>query len=226
MMRNESAGGSLARTHENQPGLPRGRTSLPPDAVESAHRDRLIHAMIATTSEQGYAEVMIADVVRRARVSRNVFYTHFDGKESCLLAATDVGVKMMFERIEEAPRELPADAEPEDHLRVGLRAYLRFLSDEPEFASVFLVEGPAAGRRAMDRVSEAHRHFVDLNRRWYERARLVRPSWPAIPEDAFVALIGAMHELVADRTREGRTAELPQLEDTAMRLHLALFQGW
>ncbi|MGQ0840217.1 TetR/AcrR family transcriptional regulator [Actinokineospora sp.] len=225
-MRNEQVRGSLARTHEHQPGLPRGRSSLPADVVGSAQRDRLVRAMIASVAEQGYAAVMIADVVRRARVSRKAFYTHFADKEACFLSATDVGVELMFAHIEQAPRDLPEHADPQARLRAGLRAYLWFLAAEPEFAHVFLIGGLAAGPAAVDRFYAAHQRFMEINRRWHEDARRDHRSWPAVPDDAYVALVGAMHELVATRVRADRAADLPLLEDLAVRLHLAVFEGW
>ncbi|EST35811.1 hypothetical protein N566_17240 [Streptomycetaceae bacterium MP113-05] len=228
-MCNDVTQGSLSRVHGSRPGLPRGRSSLPAEVVGPAQRDRLIRAMIAATAELGYAQVMVADVVKRARVSRKTFYVHFADKEECFLAANDLGVEQMFTRI---AVEVSAAAEGQDgpdavvRLRAGLRGYLCFLSDEPEFARTFLVEGLAAGPRALERFEAAHRRFADLTRRWYERALPEHEGWPAVPPDAYTAIVGALHELVTVRVRGGRTAELPTLEDTALRIHLALLTGW
>ncbi|HEX4093710.1 MAG TPA: hypothetical protein VHZ33_33750, partial [Trebonia sp.] len=58
--------GTLARTHEGKPGLPRGRSRLPLPAVRASQRERLLRAVIAAVSESGYPAVTVADVVRRA----------------------------------------------------------------------------------------------------------------------------------------------------------------
>ena len=60
--------GTLAELDTTR-GLPRGRGRLPRDEVAKAHRDRLLRAMTAAVAELGYANVRIADVVDRARVS-------------------------------------------------------------------------------------------------------------------------------------------------------------
>jgi len=60
-------GGTLARTHEGQPGLPRGRNGLPLRAVRASQRERLLRSVIAAVSDIGYPAVTVADVVRRAR---------------------------------------------------------------------------------------------------------------------------------------------------------------
>jgi hypothetical protein len=47
--------------------------------------------VIAAVSESGYLAVTVADIVRRARVSRVAFYAHFADKEDCFLTATAEG---------------------------------------------------------------------------------------------------------------------------------------
>jgi hypothetical protein len=65
--------GTLARTHEGKPGLPRGRNGLPLDAVRESQRERLLRSVIAAVAETGYPVVTVADIVRRARgVTRGV----------------------------------------------------------------------------------------------------------------------------------------------------------
>src|SRR6202167_5800891 len=105
--------GTLARTHEGKPGLPRGRNGLPPDAVRESHRARLLRSVIAAVAEAGYSVVTVADIVRRARVSRAAFYAHFADKEDCFLTATRDGGQLMFGRMASATRALPAGAPDE-----------------------------------------------------------------------------------------------------------------
>jgi AcrR family transcriptional regulator len=221
-------GGSLARTHEGVPGLPRGRSRLPADTVLAAQRDRLIRAMIAAVSVVGYADVTVGDVVRRARVSRTAFYAHFAGKEDCFFAASSDGATQLFEHTLGAVQSLPPDAGDELLLRTGLRAFLAFLAAEPAFARVFYVDLPGAGLRAQERVQAAYGRWADLNRRWHTRARRRNPDWPDVPGDVYRALAGATGELVRDMVSGGHTDRLPLLEDTLVGLHLAVLaaQPW
>jgi AcrR family transcriptional regulator len=87
--------GSLARTHEGKPGLPRGRNRLPPRAVQTSHRERLQRSVTAAVADAGYTAVTVADIVQGARVSRSVFYAHFADKEDCFLSATRAGGRLM-----------------------------------------------------------------------------------------------------------------------------------
>jgi len=201
--------GTLARTHEGKPGLPRGRSHLPPPAVRASQRERLLRSVIA-------------DIVRRARVSRAAFYDHFAGKEDCFLAATGEGRQLMLTRVVSASRALPAGTSDEEVLRAACRAYLTFLADEPAFARVFFISMPAAGAHAVDRLHAASGMFADLNRAWHQRAREHHPEWPAVPDEAYLALAGGATELVRSMVRAGRTDALPDLEGTLVSLHLAV----
>lgn len=217
--------GSLARTHGSAPGLPRGRSSLPPSAVRAAQRERLLTAAVAAVAERGFHAITVADVVRRAKVSRGAFYAHFADKESCFLAATEHGGELLVDAVSTATDAAPDDTPPEDLLRVGCRAYLRFLADEPAFARVFFIDMPAAGAGAVALMDGAQHRFAELNRRWHDHARRARPDWPALPYDAYLGLSGAATELVSVRVRHDRTAELPGLEDTLVALFLSVMAG-
>jgi AcrR family transcriptional regulator len=215
----------LARTHEGQPGLPRGRSSLPPQDVRASQRQRLLRSAIAVVSESGYHQVTVADIVRRARVSRGAFYEHFANKEECFLAATGEGRELMLARSVSEARALPAGAAEEDLLRAAIRGFLAFLRDEPAFARVFYLHMPAAGAAAARRLDAGPRIFANLNRTWHERARKRHPEWPDIPSEAYIALAGATVELVRSLVYTDRTDALPDLEDTVVALHLTVMTG-
>jgi len=215
-------GGTLAATHDGKPGLPRGRSRLPVPDVRASQLKRLRRATIAAVAEAGYAAVTVADIVRRAKVSRAAFYAHFADKEDAFLAATREGGQLMSGRVVAATRALPAGTPDEDVLRTACRAFLDFLAHEPSFARVFYVDMPAAGPRAVERLDLAGRRFAAMTATWHQRARDRHPDWPAVPDDAYLGLAGAAAELVRCQVRANRTKALPDLEDTLVWLHLAV----
>lgn len=221
-------GGTLAGTHDGKPGLPRGRSRLPVPDVRASQLERLRRATIAAVAEAGYAAVTVADIVRRAKVSRAAFYTHFADKEDCFLAATREGRDLMTDRVVAATRGLPAGTSDEDMLRAAFRAFLDFLAREPAFARVFYVDMPAAGPRAVDRLDAADRQFAAMTATWHERARPRHPQWPVVPGDVYLALAGACVELIRCHVRADRTKALPELGETLVTLHLAVLaaQPW
>jgi AcrR family transcriptional regulator len=222
--------GTLAATHAGKPGLPRGRNRLPAPAVQASQRERLLSATVAAVAAKGYAAVTVADIVRRAKVSRAAFYLHFRSREDCFSAATRRGGQLLVEHVLEstrAARDAAGDGEVSDEevLREGCRAFLRFLADEPAFARVFYVDMPAAGPQAVERLQTAGSWYADINAKWHRRARVRHPDWPAVPADAYQALSGATAELIRARVTAGKTESLPDLEDTVVALHLAVMAG-
>ncbi len=213
--------GLLARTHEGEPGLPRGRSGLPAETVRAAQRERLLRAAIAAVARTGFNDATVAEIVRGARVSKAAFYAHFTDKEDCFLAATVAGGELMINRTVAAASALPAGASAEDVLRAGIAAYLKFLADERP--------SPARSTstcrrqlRAVDRIEEAQHIFAHVNRAWHDGARRDHPDWPAVPYQAYVALAGATTELVRAEVRKGRHRAMTGLEDTLVGLHLAV----
>jgi AcrR family transcriptional regulator len=214
--------GTLAGNHAGKPGLPRGRSRLPAPAVHASQRERLLRAAVAATADKGYPAVTVADIVRRAKVSRAAFYLHFRSREDCFLAATRRGGQLLFAHVIEAARALPDDAPDEEMLRAGCRAFLGFLADEPAFARVFYIDMPAAGPAAVERLQAARCRFAEINARWHRRARTRHPDWPAVPDEAYQALAGATAELIRSWVGADKTEALPELEDTLVALHLAV----
>jgi len=217
--------GVLARTHEGEPGLPRGRTGLPADEVREAQRERLLRAVIAAVDTAGFRDVTVADIVRGARVSRAAFYAHFADKEDCFLAAARQGGLLMADRVTSAVRKAPDDASAEELLRASLGAFVDFLAEEPAFARAFYVDMPVAGPRAVRQLEAAQHGFARLNRAWHERARRDHPGWPVVPYQAYYALAGATTELVRAEVRRGPIDAANGLKDTLVALHLAVLAG-
>jgi AcrR family transcriptional regulator len=214
--------GKLAGTHAGKPGLPRGRSRLPAPAVHASQRERLLRAAVAAIADKGYPDVTVADIVRRAKVSRAAFYLHFRSREDCFLAATGRGRQLLFGQVIAAARGVPDDAPDEEVLRTGLRAYLGFLADEPAFARVFFIDMPAAGDAAVERLQAARCRFAEINAKWHRRALTRHPDWPAVPDEAYQALGGATAELIRAWVVADKAESLRELEDTLVALHLAV----
>jgi AcrR family transcriptional regulator len=192
--------------------------------VLASQRGRMLGAVADAVSAKGYASTTVADVVAGAGVSRKTFYEHFRDKEECFLAAFDAGVDLLLDAIAAAQ---PAAGESNwlGLTRARVRAYLEALSSEPAFARTFLIEVFAAGPHALERRAQVLRRFAHLFRDLHVEARRQFPELPPVPEPIYVAAVGAINELVSDFARAGRTAALPELEDTLVYLQVALFAG-
>lgn len=225
--------GSFARTHlgAGAPGLPRGRSRLPRDVAQAAHRDRLIRAVVSAVHDLGYGAVTITDIVQRARVSKAVFYEHFPNKKECLLAAARLGAEVTFEDMVEktqarlASRDEPADPFSMEVIATGMRSYLELIAGEPEFARVYYLELPALGEDGFRLQDEAASWFADMTREWHRRAVAHGAPWPDLPDEAFVLLVDAVTSRVGREVREGRAADLKDAEQLMLDLYSSVLFG-
>jgi AcrR family transcriptional regulator len=171
---------------------------LEPLLSERPQRAKLLDAMVRVVAEKGYEAATVADAVRLARVSRGMFYELFESKEACLAAAYRLGLDVLAARVSEAV----SDARDwREELRLGLRAYLRTLDQEPQFARVYLLEWapvPAEREAAIRRF--ARRYGASFSRAGAE-----------VPEDALYVLSAGVDELARAHVRAGRRAT--ELED-------------
>jgi AcrR family transcriptional regulator len=178
--------------------------------------------VISAVADEGFAGTTVAEVVARARVSRKAFYEHFRGIEDCFLTALADAQKVIIRELMEAPRDPGDGSSPLAVLRAALRGYLRLCAREPEYARCIVIELPAAGPRALKGRNRAYRSVADLLRLWRERAAKDHPDWPAIPDQSYLAAVGAIAELVTAHVSARDTAELPALLDpiTAILLRI------
>jgi AcrR family transcriptional regulator len=200
--------------------LPRGRHAPPREVVWESQRGRMLAAMAEAVGAKGYGPVAVADVIARAGVSRKTFYEHFANKEECFLEAYDAGVELMLDAIDAAIRDAAA-AGPLAIARAGTAGYLETLAANPAFARTFLIEGLAAGPRALERRAQVHARFADQLAAIHRTAPGGTPS-PQPPPHMFRACVGAIHELVTDHVLRRGAETLPSLLDALVDVERAL----
>ena len=177
----------------------------------ASQRGRMLDAMAQVVAEKGYGAATVADVIERAGVSRKTFYEHFRDKEACFLAAFDTGVEIVLSTV----RDADAGGDPLTRVRTRVRAYLETLEAEPAFARTFIIELGAAGPRALERRHEVLGEFA-------RSARELAEEWgfTGVPDEAYLASVGATNELVAAALVEGRP--LTALEDAIVYVNASL----
>ena len=184
--------------------LPSGRHGLIRSFVAANQRERILSAVAQAVAELGYAEMSVEAVIARAGVSRRTFYEHFRNKEDAFLAAYDAAVRLVVRHIRRAYfQETTAQA----RLRAGTGAFIQFLTGEPGFARMCIVEVLAAGPRAMARRNDTMRMFAEIIE------DNIHELIPGCQQAALAAetIVGGIHEVVFSRILAGRTDELPGL---------------
>ncbi len=163
--------------------------------------------MTEAVAERGFAKVTVADVIKRAGVSRETFYEQFRSKEDCFLAAVDGAAGLLAERLGEAFAE---PAAPAERLDTVLRIYLETLAAEPAAARTFLIEVYAAGDAAVDRRVATMNMFVEL----------IQSFVPDVDRLRCEAVAGAISTMVTMRVAAGEHESLPQLREPLREIGL------
>ncbi|PTQ87213.1 TetR/AcrR family transcriptional regulator [Agitococcus lubricus] len=196
-------------------GLPRGRTSnLLSSEVREQQRRRLVKAAIHVFAEKGFVAATIADIVKGARVSRQVFYELFDSKEDCFLAADQLGRKALIETVLIDLQKTQSALADDRWLRSAVRAYLQLCTQEPEFAKAWAIEFPNAGARCL---IQRNLFFTELGQRlkvMHSRIKTSQPEqWRDVPDLFYQAAIGGAYEIVFRCICQNRFEQLLALED-------------
>ncbi len=183
------------------------RTDSPDRAqVGEIQRSRLIAAGVRAIEELGYVDATVAQITRRARVSRRTFYELFPNREAFLGAALDETIALVERELDAA--DLCGLAWRE-RIRQGLWRILVLLEREPVLARVCVVQLACGGPEMLarrDAILARLARVVDEGRLENER-----PGGPT-PVTA-EGLVGAAFAIVQGRLLRaaGRPVELRDL---------------
>jgi AcrR family transcriptional regulator len=200
--------------------LPPGRHGLPREFVARNQRERLIAGLAEAVAENGYAATTIAHITRHAAVSRRTFYEHFSSKDECFVAAYDMVMTELRQRVDDAFNE---EDEWPQAVRAGIAAMLEYLSAEPHLARLSMVEALVAGPVVIERYDAAIQSLVP----YFEAGRKGRPAevLSGLSPSTEEALVGGMVSLISRRVFADRTNELEALLPDLVEFGLTPYLG-
>jgi AcrR family transcriptional regulator len=179
---------------------------------------RIIVALAQETSEQGYQQVTVADIVRRAGTARNTFYENFRSKEDCFLATQEYAMTAALERVVETAGSLQSWPQ---RVSAGLTAFLSYVVQEPALARTCMVEALSAGPAAVEYYEKSQQAFVSL----FRLGRDVSPHGADLPETMEEAIIGGVFWIVYQRLAGGGAAAIPELLPELIEFALTPYLG-
>lgn len=197
------------------PRLPRGRHGLSREEVERDQRLRLALGMAEAVREHGYVGTPVAEVLRRAGVSRETFYRLHADKLDCFLDAFDLIAAILLDHLGHTAGE---GGDPLERFERTLSAYLDLLAEQQGYARLVLVESHAAGPRAVERRAAMQERIVDA---------LVELFGARTPEGRFACqtLVAAVSAMVTRPIVDGDADAIRALgapiADHVRRLHAA-----
>ncbi|MBJ7457750.1 MAG: TetR/AcrR family transcriptional regulator [Thermoleophilaceae bacterium] len=186
---------------------------------ENVTRDRLMRAMGESLMEKGYAGTVVADIVRRARVSRRTFYEEFDDRGECFLEICNRSTEFAREVINQA-------ADPalswEEQSENAVNAYFAFMTVEPQLTRAMLFEVYALGDRGLASHRDTHHAFTE---QLLELARRARESDDSIRDFSYAsaaAVVGAIYQLIQMATEEESRVSIAEARVAAFELVMAM----
>lgn len=202
-----SGGGAGGKGGGGGGSLPRGRHRLSREQVRASQRVRLLQGMTAAVGEHGYARTTVADVLKRAHVSRETFYEHFADKQECFMSAYQHAADRILGVVDEALTAPGGPVMP--RLERALRAYLRELAADAAAARTFLLEIHSAGPAAAALRFGVQRRFIEV----VDGLLAEDERFRALPDPEFACrmLIGGIASLVTRKVALGEHTALPGL---------------
>lgn len=186
--------------------------TVPIDVGALSQRQRIIAAMVDSCAEKTYAGTTIADIVRRASISRTTFYKRFDGKRECFDAALDWSV----EELRSAAAEAHSNADsPSPAVRKAAFAVLRLMAANPALAQLVMGEAVSVEPAVVERYRKML--IPALEDLWGEGQGHVH----ADPRLAF----GRVQVLIYNRILGGDATTLPELLPEVVYLAILPFAG-
>jgi AcrR family transcriptional regulator len=164
----------------------------------------MIDATIDVVGEKGYAELTVADVIKRAGVSRRAFYEHFSNREQCFLATYD---SIMAESSEAVADAFSGESGLPMNAQEAIEAIFKRALRRPDAIRVLMAEIGAAGPEGITR-----REQLGVA---YERAlreQLGLPPGPGpIPNPVLRGIIGGLGAVLYTHIQNGKRKQLMQL---------------
>jgi AcrR family transcriptional regulator len=136
---------------EGKKSLPEIRDTLRRDLVSwstncekavlpSSRRKEILTAAIDLFSQKGYAETSIADIVNRAKMSKETFYLHFLNKEELFMDCAD---RIFYDMYNHVWQEIREEKDMQERIRKRARA---FFASYPQWITMMnLVRGLSVG---------------------------------------------------------------------------------
>jgi AcrR family transcriptional regulator len=178
---------------------------------------RLLAAAVRAVDEVGWANVTVADVVARSRLSRRTFYETFANREECLAAVFEDILAMLAAELAQAGLE---GLEWRERVRRGLWTILAFLDREPVLARVLVVQALSGGSEVLMRREEVLGRLASV----VDEGRVLPRGARCTPLTA-EGLVGAAFGIVYARLLKGQRRPLTELSGELMGMIVLPYLG-
>lgn len=183
--------------------LPRGPHQLASEDVAADQRKRLIDAMLRFVATKGFFATSVADLIKRAGVSRRTFYELFPNREELLKAAFETCVRAS---IDEDRASAERSGGPTRQLEALMRRLCRSACGRPGAIALCTVEIAAAGPSGFELRETLLNEYAVLI-----QDCLSPDGEQPMPHGLAITLAGALHRKINASLSTGQGEELPGL---------------
>jgi AcrR family transcriptional regulator len=177
---------------------------IDPAPADGTYRGRLLGAALEGIGEVGWTDLTIAEIVRRARVSKRTFYEHFPTKEACLLALYESESSRALDELDAAIEGVPHG---EGRIEVGARFYLARLQARPRLIRTLVFEILHLGSAGLAVRRQVMRRFAAF----LQREVNALGGRPPLSRAAATLIVGGINELTLEAFEEDRIDRLSEL---------------
>jgi AcrR family transcriptional regulator len=114
-----------------------GKSSTASDPECAARREEILDAATRMFAANGYAETDTQTLVERLQVGKGTLYRHFPSKRELFLAAVDRVMRCLRKEVDANIVEVD---DPMEKVARGVRTFLSFFSEHPEFVELIVQE--------------------------------------------------------------------------------------
>ena len=132
---------------------------------EEERKEMILDAAVAVFSQHGYEACDVDEIAQYAQIGKGTIYRYFPSKLDLFLATVDRG----FTKLRDLMGHLACvEAQFEEKVRIGLRLYVDFFCENPDYYRIMMIEQPdlrlAPDKSAVTGHQRFTTHLIDLIR--------------------------------------------------------------
>lgn len=175
-------------------------------------RGRLLSGLARALETAPLPSITIAMIVREGRASKSTFYQFFQNKEECFLALYAANSARIMQVLQLAAMDTSKTLD--ERIHAGTQAYLSAMQAQAPLMQRLYIDIlglSAQGARVRRQVNQ---QFADLLVSLYNEGAPTVTDRPAVNEQAVLAVIAGLNELILYKIDSGEADGLLELADT------------
>jgi AcrR family transcriptional regulator len=173
---------------------------------------RLLAGLASALEQAPLRAITIATIVREGRASKSTFYQYFQNKEECFLALYAANSARIMQVLQLAAMD--ASKSLNERIQAGTQAYLAAMQAQAPLMQRLYIDILGLSAEGAKVRRKVNQQFADLLVSIYNEARETNPSWSAIDEQAVLAVIAGLNELILYKIDNGEAGSLLDLAES------------